>query len=185
MKKDKIIVNILDPHSIQIAQERLRVYARTMELQTSRFVRELSEVGIMAAAQNTGDYEKYIRFSYRLQSGEPISVITASDAEPVEVKWLVSDGNGGEAVKTAKISPILMSEFGSGFRAVNPKAFPGVGQGTFPGQTHAFDDGGWYYKDYDTKKWMHSKGYAPTQPMEHLLTEMENKVREVAGRVFV
>lgn len=185
MKKDKITVNIFDLHSIQLAQQRIRVYWRTLELQTRQFVRELSEIGIAAAAQNAGDYDAYIRFSYRLSSGEPVSIITASDTEPVEVKWLVSDGNGGETVKTAKISPILMSEFGSGFRAVNTQAIPGVGQGTFPGQTHAFDDGGWYYKDYDTKKWMHSKGYAPTQPMEHLLIEMENKVREVAGRVFV
>lgn len=185
MKKDKIHINIFDPRSIRMAQERIRIYQRTLELQARRFVEELSLEGITAAAENAGEYGQYIRFSYRLNPNEAVSIVTAKDTEPVEVKWLISDGKGREQVKTATISPILMSEFGSGFKAVNPHGVPGVGQGTFPGQTHAYDDGGWYYKDYETKKWMHSTGYAPTQPMEHLLLEVERKVKEVAERAFV
>ena len=57
-----------------------------------------------------------------------------------------------------------MIEFGSGLRAQNPKNIPGVGTGTFPGQTHASDPNGWWYMDLEGN-WNHSYGITPQMPM--------------------
>ena len=77
-----------------------------------------------------------------------------------------------------------MIEFGSGFKANNPKDIPGVGQGTFPNQTHAFDKEGWYWVDLDGKL-NHSYGISPEMPMYKASLEVIKEVRTVVKEVFV
>ena len=60
----------------------------------------------------------------------------------------------------------------------------GYGVGTFPGQTHAFQEEGWWFKDEETDKWIHSYGVQATMPMYNASIEMRQKVTEIAKEVF-
>lgn len=88
----------------------------------------------------------------------------------------------------ASVNTLLLVEFGSGIHhntgAVNPmQSDLGLGVGTFPGQTHAFDPSGWYYKD-DDDQWHHSYGVKATMPMYHSANEMRQRIAETAREVF-
>ena len=62
----------------------------------------------------------------------------------------------------------------------------GVGQGTFPGQTHAFEDS-WWYKEWDENgkgEWKRGRGVTPTHPMYHAKMKMYEQIYNVARKVF-
>lgn len=94
-----------------------------------------------------------------------------------------SAGGSGASANT-----LLLVEFGSGIHhnsgSGNPKQGDfGMGVGTFPGQEHAFDPNGWYYKDED-EQWHHSYGVKATMPMYNASKEMRQRIAEVAKEVF-
>lgn len=151
-----------------------------------RFVNELALIGIKTATQNLGQLNDlgnvsnlvlFYKDSFPEQDGFK-AILYAKDQAVVKQFWL-----SGGTVKSADVSPLLMYEFGSGFKAKNPKNLPGVGQGTFPGQTHAFDKEGWYWQDLDGK-WHHSNGISPTQPMFKAWLNMQMSITAVAKAVF-
>jgi hypothetical protein len=84
-----------------------------------------------------------------------------------------------------------MAEFGSGWEASDASGQPnaeaarrlGMGQGSFPGQTHAFDKDGWWYKDLDGE-WHNTTGITPSMPMWNALIAMENDIVNVARQVY-
>ena len=79
-----------------------------------------------------------------------------------------------------------MAEFGSGHLAEVLFDIAGVGQGTFPGQTHAFDDV-WHWKEWrddHTGEWHHSKGFRPTHPMYQAEMDMIKEVVNIAKEVY-
>ena len=59
----------------------------------------------------------------------------------------------------------------------------GMGIGTFPGQTHAFDSNGWYYLG-DDGEWHHSYGVKATMPMYKAGTEIRKNIDKVVREVF-
>ena len=81
----------------------------------------------------------------------------------------------------------LAIEFGAGIRynpTANPKAAEfGMGVGTFPDQTHAFDPNGWYYLD-SNGEWKHSYGVQAGMPMYHAFSEMTKSVDKIVKEVF-
>lgn len=81
---------------------------------------------------------------------------------------------------------ILFIEFGSGIRfnhSPHPKAHEfGYGVGTYPGQTHAYDPNGWYYRENGILH--HSLGTEATMPLYKAMQEMCEKVEEIAKEVF-
>ena len=88
--------------------------------------------------------------------------------------------------KTAVLSPILLAEFGSASYAEVLFDVEGVGQGTFPGQTHAFEDS-WWYKEWDENgkgEWKRGFGVTPTHPMYHAEMKMYEQVYNIARKVF-
>ena len=172
----------LDSKSISHAIGELKRYKNDLAIKTEVFVRRLIDAGISVAEKNTGGFGKYISFSKEGKGGiRTVGYLVAEDRS-ITVEW---DYKGEK--RTAKLSPLLMAEFGSGKLAEVLFAISGVGQGTFPGQTHAFDEKGWNYKEWqdDHKgKWHHSVGYAPTHPMYKADMEMIQKVEEIAREVF-
>lgn len=95
----------------------------------------------------------------------------------------------GETLNTpsGSINTLLMIEFGSGIHfnhEQNPKASEfGMGVGTYPGQTHAFQEEGWYYMD-EAGEWHHTYGVKATMPMYNADMEMLMNIHRVAKEIF-
>lgn len=172
----------LSEKSINRAIGELKRYRDSLAIKTETFVRRLIDVGITVAEQNAGGYGKHIEFSKEGKGGIRTIGYLVAKGQPITVDW---DYKGTR--KTAKVDPLLMAEFGSGKLAEVLFAISGVGQGTFPGQTHAFDDKGWNYKEWQSDhkgKWHHSSGAAPTHPMYKADMEMIQQIEAIAREVF-
>lgn len=176
----KTITMILSQSSIQNAIKELRQYQNDLNRKCEIFCQRLAELGIQTAKENTGNFGKYISFTYEVKDRTKgcKAVMVATNTGIIHSEWMTKDG-----VKSADVSPILMCEFGSGLKAENPKNIAGVGTGTFPGQTHATDPNGWYWMDLDGE-WHHSYGVTPKMPMYHASIEMILNIRKIAKEVF-
>lgn len=140
----------------------------------------------MVAQEHTGEYKEYISFSKSIDNEKfgAVAVFYAHSGT-IKRKWLTKDGE-----KEADISPLLMAEFGSGHMASDAAGLPnaeiakslGMGQGTFPDQTHAFEPE-WYWMDLD-EQWHSSSGETPTMPMFNAAIAIENEVFAIAKEVF-
>lgn len=95
----------------------------------------------------------------------------------------------GDTLNTpaGSINTLLMIEFGSGIHFnhdANPKAAEfGMGVGTYPGQTHAFQEEGWYYMN-ESGEWHHTYGVKATMPMYNADIEILMNINRVAREVF-
>lgn len=170
----------LTEQSVRNAIRELQAEKAGLLSKTQKYVSRLAEVGIQTAKSNVGNYGRYITFSSEF---DPTTtgckgVFLATETGKIVSKWKTSDGE-----KTADVSPLLMAEFGAGHKAQNPKNVPGVGQGTFPGQTHANDPSGWYWRDMNDVL-HHSTGITPTMPMYKAFVEMEQNIFRIAKEVF-
>ena len=102
---------------------------------------------------------------------------------------LIATGSIHEVPGRAPFNVMLAVEFGSGIYynpvgSQNPNNDKyGYGPGTYPGQIHAFDEGGWYYWDERSGKWKHTYGIKATMPMYNaslkIREEVENEIKKV------
>lgn len=183
MSKRNFTVDILSASSVKSLMKELETYrTSTLPQKCQQAVQELSKQGISVARQNTGDFGHYITFYTKLEQTSEAqcqAVLVATNTGMIKREWQTLEG-----VKSVDVNPLLMAEFGSGYKAQNPKGIIGVGQGTFPGQTHAFDKNGWYWQDLDGN-WNHSTGIEPTAPVykawEYILATAESVMKEVFG----
>lgn len=80
----------------------------------------------------------------------------------------------------------LFVEFGAGIafsQPQNPKAAEfGMGLGTYPDQTHAYQEEGWWYTEDGKSR--HSRGNAPYMPMYKADVEMTRQISNIAREVF-
>lgn len=178
--KKPINVNILSVKSIKEAIKEIRNYKANMHRKIEIFVSKLADAGIEVAQNNVGGFGKYIVLSKEVEPTESgcSVIVRAVETGKIISKWMTRDG-----VKSAEVSPLLMAEFGSGFGAENPKNIPGVGQGTFPDQEHAWDEEGWYWKDLNGVL-HHSRGIEAKMPMYKASMEMIEQCEKVAREVF-
>lgn len=170
----------LDTNDINRLIKDLQNRKLTLKEQCKEFVSRLADKGIETAKANGGEYGNLIMFSKEIEdtvSGAK-GIMLATDGTKIVREWKYKGGT-----KTAEVSPLLMAEFGSGWLAKNLDGVEGVGQGTFPGQTHAFDPYGWWWTTPDGKK-HHSKGEAPTFPMHAASVAMIMEINDVAREVF-
>ena len=178
----------LTSQSFTDARKIVRAYQKSLKRKCETFVSELADKGIAVAQQNVGGYGKYIIFSKEFQPSRQTGatcILTATQTGLIRSQWRTTNNAGG--IATADVSPLLMVEFGAGINAKhkNPKARDmGMGVGTFPGQTHAFDPDGWWYMDMDWE-WHHVKeGVDPGMPMYNAAQEMEREIFATAKGVF-
>lgn len=172
----------LDTKSIDKAIKELERYKDSLSIKTEMFVNRLLDEGIKIAQSNAGGYGKRISFTKEVEGGERVvGFLIGKDTSKIEVEW---DFYGTK--KTAELSPILMSEFGSATLAEVLFDVSGVGQGTFPGQTHAQESSWWYKEWQDDRKgeWKQGHGVKPTHPMYHADMEMLQSAERIAREVF-
>lgn len=171
----------LNSRDIKNSIRELELYRDSLKSKNTIFLEKLLDEGIEVAKENVGYYRYFIKFSKKVEDGETAVGFLIGDSKPAVVVW---DKRGKKA--QAVVNPLLMAEFGSGHLAEVLFDIAGVGQGTFPGQTHAFDDV-WHWKEWseDHKgEWHHSKGFRPTHPMYQAEMDMIKEVVNIAKEVY-
>lgn len=158
----------------------LEDYKKSIADKTRMFIDELMNAGIDVAVANEGEYAGMIQFRKEISNTEDgcAGMIIATDGQKMIREWY---SNGTIISRT--VSPLLMAEFGSGWLANVLSDIDGVGQGTFPGQIHAFDEGGWSWTTPDGVK-HHSIGETPTYPMHKAFLEMMDEANRIGKRVY-
>ena len=166
------------------AADEITRFGTQLKKKITLFVSRLADKGIQAALNaNYGSLAAYIVFSK--ETSEYGAIVVAKETSQLTADWL-----GHENVK---ISPLLMTEFGSGKYAVYLEKADGsiegelsdgtpVGRGSFPNQKYAFRDQ-WLYRDKDGV--LHaSGGIYPTRPLHHAMEEMIAQIETTAREVF-
>lgn len=166
----------LSEDGIESAIAQLDAYKRTLSAKCELAVERLADLGIKTARVNCGEYGDVITFSR-----EVTGIDGGAKGRLIAVGTPVPRLRGRQKIT---IDPLLMAEFGSGWEAKVLDPIEGYGQGTFPGQTHAFDPKGWYYTDYETRETHHSYGESPTFPMHSAMIAMMFDVERVFKGVF-
>ena len=172
--KIKVSLNSKD---ITDALNRVRWYESYLQWKIEQLVSELAEVGITVAKDNAyvevdnayknmGDLILFEKNTSKTKTGAQCILVAVG--KPYVKRW-----ESGEAL----VNPLLMAEFGSGWRAIPPH------QGTFPNQTHAEEHKPWFWVDMNGNR--HSSyGSEPSRPLFKAKQEMERQIYEVAKRVF-
>lgn len=172
----------LSVREVQAAIKEVKAYQQDLIRKCEILCRRLTEEGIRVAQAYIGGsgFGKYIRLLSEItpEKAGCRAVLYMEDSSKIVSEWKTLEG-----VKKATVSPMLMLEFGSGLQAENPANIPGVGTGTFPGQTHAENPGGWWYMDLDGV-WHHSSGVSAKMPMYFAGKEMREKIVSIAKEVF-
>lgn len=181
----RVISGSLSVSGIESIRKQLEEYKlATLPNLIRQFVDQLANYGILTAKEIVGNEiiggddegggQALITFRKELNPTQNgcTCIIYATDSAKIIKSWLTKEG-----IKSAEISPILMAEFGSGQKAIEGH------QGTFPGQTHAFDEEGWYWQDLNGG-WHHSIGIEPTQPMYNAWLQMATQYKTIAKSVF-
>lgn len=186
----RISLNIFSESSIKAALKEIKDYKRELIGKCEVFVRKLSEAGIETARAtlDTGDKDnpglgKYIMFSTEVNPEKygVSAILVASNTGLITSEWYISE----KETRTADVSPILMAEFGAGIIAGNERASEfGMGTGTFPGQKHAEDPNGWWYKSVSDGEWHHSRGMKALMPVDSAAQAMHQRIVEIAQEVF-
>ena len=182
----KTINVTLSPEGIKAAKKELAKYKRELNAKCKTFVKELSKLGITTAREHLRKrYKPYITFATEVdpvQNGYR-ALMVATNTGLIHSQWRTGPNEGD--VASADVSPLLMAEFGAGIEHDhNPRAHEfGMGAGTFPGQTHAMDPGGWWYMNLEGE-WIHSTGIEPTMPMTEASKAIVQNVNRIAKEVF-
>ena len=160
----------LSKASVDSAIAQLKEYLQSLNDKNALFVKRLAESGIPVIDEkiegSAGDADKY---------------------HDTQIK-IHSYGDYSEATLTVSGQDILFIEFGSGIHynegssATHAGQF-GYGVGTYPGQTHAFDPKGWWYKD-ETGAPQQSYGQQATAPMLQASHEIIANIRKIAREVY-
>lgn len=178
MPKRTIKVNLFDSKSIQNAIKQIEQYRDDLPRKCQEICRRLSEEGVRVsdAAINS------------VPIGKTITLTT--DINPSKMGCQAIMKMTGRETRTEDgrvFFTTLAIEFGAGIRynsTANPKSSEfGLGVGTFPGQTHAFDPNGWYYLD-SNGEWKHSYGVQASMPMYNASVEMIQKIDSIVKEVF-
>ena len=178
--KKRIYVSLTAKGSIDKAIKELETYQNEFHKKVKEFKERLLDVGVKTAYENAGEYGEFILFKPE-DTDAKVSFLVGKDGQKIVKEWY-KDKNLTK-YESYEISPLLMAEFGSGWLARVLDNVAGVGQGTMPHQTHAFDPNGWWWYDADGVK-HHSEGEAPTFPMHAASMAMLMEADRVAKEVF-
>lgn len=166
----KRVINIeLSTKSIEEAIREIREYQQNFKVKLNVFLERLGSLGIQVIDNN-------------MPTGE-------DDPSPEHYAYMKVNSYDGYAEGTLYLQgeDILFIEFGAGiaFSAIqHPKASEmGYGVGTYPGQTHAYDEEGWWYTAEDGTR-RHSRGNFAHMPLYKAETEIISSIQTIAREVF-
>ena len=140
---------------------------------------ELANLGINVSVACAGGSElaTHVLFSKEVKSSDGSGCHTIMFGRNIDQ---VIGQNGAE------VNPILMLEFGSGFEGAPPQSILDgavyVGQGSFPGQKHAFDPQGWFYRDehgHAVRSYGEIAHYPIQRAYDYMVTQVDNCIRKV------
>ena len=121
--------------------------------------------------------------------GKYVTVTTNISADKMGCKGiLLAKGAVKEQEGYEPFSILLAVEFGAGIH-YNPTPNPLIGSefpygvGTYPGQTHAYEDMWWYW-DEKTQEWKPTHGVKATMPMYSADMQIIQNVVKTAKEVF-
>lgn len=178
MAKRTININLFDSKSIQNAIKQIEQYRDDLPRKCQEICRRLSEEGVRVADVAINS----------VPIGRTITLTT--DINPLKIGCQAIMKMIGRETQTEDgriFRTHLAIEFGAGIRynpTANPKAQEfGMGVGTFPGQSHAFDPNGWNYLG-DDGEWHHSYGVQASMPMYKASVEMRQKIDSIVKEVF-
>lgn len=163
-------------------KKQIRSYQQvTLKNNLEEFLNQLTDAGINVAYQNTGDFKQFIGFTKQVDATKYnykfTGILIGSNVATNISRWISYDG-----VTEKEVNSLMMAEYGSGQFAL------AYHRGTFPDQTHAFEDSWWYATDIGADgrptNWHRSEGVKPTMPMYRAWYEMRMDIVTIARRVF-
>ena len=170
--KRKIVVH-LTPSSIDAAIQQLEAIRDELPRKAALIAQKLADIGFYVA--------------YGILAGH---VYSGATIDSLEVKQ-VSETRY-EIV--AESEAIMFLEFGAGLVGYGHEKPMGYGPGTYPGQTHALNPGGWWFETDDPnlakhttkdgKMYGHTYGTPAYAPMYNAAKEMRSQVERIAREVF-
>lgn len=172
--------------NLESVEREIKKYIEGIREKAKIFVEICAEHGIVVASErNDGVFRNYITFSKEVNSIEHgyESLIIARDMGEIFSFYVKKDDIYGEYIEAYPISPLLMTEFGSGPKAENPNNIPGVGRGSLDLYGHANQEG-WYFKTLEGN-WVYSEGYAPHMPMYGAFQQLVDEINLIIAEIFV
>lgn len=177
MARKTINIDLFDGKSLQQAIKQIESYRDDLPRKCQEICRRLSEEGVRVAdaAINSVPIGK--------------TIILTTDINPSNMGCQAIMKMAGRETRTEDgrtFFSALAIEFGAGIyynSNSNPKSSEfGMGVGTFPGQTHAFQDG-WYYLGNDGN-WHYSHGVQASMPMYKASVTLRQKIDSIIKDVF-
>lgn len=178
MKSKNIKINLFDGgKSLQEAIRQIEQYRDELPRKAQQLCQRLAEEGVKVADVAINS----------VPIGRTITLTTDINPSKMGCKAMLKMTGRETRTEDGRIYySALGIEFGSGIyynETANPKSAKfGMGVGTFPGQTHAFQDK-WYYLG-DDGEWHASHGVQASMPMYKASVEMRQKLDSIVKEVF-
>ena len=175
----KVFKADLSVKGIEAIKRQLLQYKDSLPIKCEKLVSRLLKSGVEVSQSKISESPL----------GKYVTVTTNISADKIGCKGiLLAKGAVKEQDGYEPFSILLAIEFGDGVH-FNPTQNPisaemGYGVGTFPGQVHAMEPGGWYFWSEEKQQWIHSYGVKATMPMYSADMEIIQNVVKYAKEVF-
>ncbi len=175
----KVFKSDLSAKGIEALKSQLLQYKDSLPIKCETLVSRLLQSGLAVSQAKISESPL----------GKYVTVTTNISADKMGCKGiLLAKGAVKEQDGYAPFSILLTIEFGAGIH-FNPTPNPLIssefpyGVGTFPGQTHAYEDMWWYW-DENTQEWKPTHGVKATMPMYNADMEIIQNAVKFAKEVF-
>ena len=175
----KVFKTDLSVNGIEALKSQLLQYKDSLPIKCEKLVSRLLQSGVEVSQTRINESPL----------GKYVTVTTNISADKVGCKGiLLAKGAVKEQDGYEPFSILIAIEFGAGAH-YNPTPNPIIssefpyGVGTFPGQTHAYQDMWWYW-DESTQEWKPTHGVKATMPMYSADMDIIKNVTKVAKEVF-
>ena len=169
----------LSVNGIESVKRQLLQYKDNLPIKCEKLVSRLLQSGVSVSQTKIN----------KSPLGKYVTVTTNISADKMGCKGiLLAKGAVKEQEGYEPFSILLAIEFGAGIH-YNPTPNPIIssefpyGVGTYPGQTHAYEDM-WFYWDENTQEWKPTHGVKATMPMYSADMEIIQNVVKFAKEVF-
>ena len=176
---NKVFKSDLSVKGIEALKSQLLQYKDSLSIKCETLVSRLLQSGVGVSQSKISESPL----------GKYVAVTTNISADKMGCKGiLLAKGTVKEQDGYEPFSILLAIEFGAGIH-FNPEPNPLIssefpyGVGTFPGQTHAYQDM-WFYWDENTQEWKPTHGVKATMPMYSADMEIIQNVVKFAKEVF-
>ena len=175
----KVFKSDLSVNGIEAIKSQLMQYRNSLPIKCEELVSRLLQSGLAVSQAKISESPL----------GKYVTVTTNISDDKMGCKGiLLAKGAVKEQEGYVPFSVLLAVEFGAGVH-FNPTPNPLIssefpyGVGTFPGQTHAYEDMWWYW-DENTQEWKPTHGVKATMPMYNADMEIIQNVVKYAKEVF-